>query len=597
MRGDHFFGRGGLSVRSGWLMPAAIVVAAAAGQARAGYELELVVGGLNKPIFATHAPGDSDGLYIVPQRDSGHGAGIGTGTIVRHDLATGATTDFLQVTGLDTDTQGGLHSLAFHPDYQPDVEGSKFYLIALEPSPTPQIANNTLQEWVLGPAGAPQFSRTLMQFPGLETNDATHAMDWIGFRPGAVGDERDWLYMSVGDGGVQSNDSHYVNNPQDLSSMRGKMLRLDVGGADDRPGDPDRNYGFTPTIYFGDDEANDGVPGETAPEVYYSGLRNPWRASFDRETGDLWIGDVGHGGAEELNFVAGGVMGLDDGGQSAGPGAGVEYGIDFGWPRREGDEPGRWGLANDGGPLDPDGEGPRPESIDPVYAFTRSGDPESIRSITGGYVYRGPDQHPALQGQYFLGGFDFPEAKVMAADFTPNATGLGGDISFDIITPELQASIAGQGLELVQLSSFAEDAAGNVYLIDFGDECSSTSGCSAETGWTGVLTEFGTGEVYRLVYVPDPSEGDYNNDGMVNAADFTVWRDHLGEEFTLLNESVTPGVVTEEDYQVWVANFGSISPLFSEASNATVPVPAAAFLLALAVGAFSVQRRKLIADC
>ncbi|TWT93452.1 hypothetical protein Pla108_39460 [Botrimarina colliarenosi] len=530
--------------------------------APAGYELELVASGLNKPIYATHAPGDPGGLYVVPQRDAGSGPGLSTGTIVRHDLVTGQTVPFLQVTGLDADTQGGLHALAFHPDYQPGVEGSKLYVIALESSPTPFIANNTLQEWVIGPAGVPQYARTLLQFPGLEENDASHSMDWIGFRPGAQGDERDWLYMTVGDGGVQANENDYVNNAQDLSSLRGKMLRLDVSGADDHPSDPNRNYGFTPTIYFGDDDANDGVPGETAPEVYYSGLRNPWRASFDRATGDIWIGDVGYGGGEELNYIAGGVMGLDAAGQPAGPGAGAEYGVDFGWPRRDGYVEGDW---DDGGPRDPDGpEGIRPESIDPLYLFSRSDQPDSIRSITGGYVYRGPDQHPALQGRYFVGGFDFPEPKVMVANFQADETGFGGQIDFDVITDQLAASLAGAGLDLDQFASFGEDADGNLYLLDFGDECS--SGCTSETGWTGVLTQFGTGEVYRLVYVPDPSEGDFNNDGAVNAADYTVWRDGLGTNYT------------QADYGVWASNYGAVS-----GPTSATPEPATVALVGLAV--------------
>lgn len=545
----------------------------------AGYELELVASGLNKPLYATHAPGDPGALYIVSQRDAAFGAGLNTGTIVRHDLTTGAQTAFLQVPGLDTDTQGGLHALAFHPDYQPGVAGSKLYLIALEPSPTPAIADNTLQEWVLGASGAPEYSRTLLEFPGLQPNDATHAMDWIGFRPGATGAERDYLYLSVGDGGVQANENNFVNNPEDLSSLRGKLLRLDVGGADAYPADDTRNYGLTPTIYFGDDDLNDGVPGETAAEVYYSGLRNPWRVSFDRETGDIWIGDVGYGGAEELNFIAGGVMGLDAGGAPAGPGDGAAVGIDFGWPRREGFAEGNW---DDGGPRDPDGpEGIRPEALDPAYAFTRFGDPESIRSITGGYVYRGPNPHPALQGQYFLGGFDFPEPKVMAGQFDES-----GDFQPTVITDELLASIAGEGRTIDQLSSFAEDAAANVYLIDFGDECS--SGCTGETGWTGVLTQFGTGEVYRLVYTPEAGEGDYNGDGLVDAADYTLWRDHQGESFTLTNESVTPGQVTIEDYQVWLALYGAPA---SAVGHAT-PEPATVVIsIGLAVAVSAARRR------
>lgn len=545
-----------------------------------GYELELVASGLDKPLYATSAPGDPAGLYIVQQRDAGTGPGLHTGTIVRHDLSTGSTTPFLQVSNLDADTQGGLHAVAFHPDYQPGVAGSKLYLVALEPSPVPLISTSTLQEWVLDAGGAPAYSRTLLEFPGLETNDATHAMDWVGFHPHASGVERDYLYVSIGDGGIQANEDDYTNFPQDLTSPRGKILRIDVGGDDAYPMDDTRNFGLTPTVYFGDDDANDDIAGETAAEILYSGLRNPWRVSFDRATGDMWIADVGAGGQDEINFVEGTPIGLEISGQPAQPGDGAAVGIDFGWPRREGFRDGIWeGDKNQ----DPDGPaGIRPDSLDPIKAFSRFGDPDSIRSITGGYVYRGPSEHPALAGMYVFGGFDFPEPKVLLGQRN-NA----GQLDVQVITDELLASIAGIGRTLDQLSSFGEDAEGNLYVIDFGDECG--SGCTDETGWTGVLTQFGTGEIYRLVYVSDPATGDYNSDGRVDLADYTIWRDSLGSSTQLAADGNGNDMIDSGDYTVWKQQFGSIAGTGAIAGS-QVPEPAALWLLACGL-ALCIRRR------
>ena len=552
-----------------------LVSAWSSGRAQAvGFAAELVASGLDKPLYATHAPGDPGALYIVSQRDGGSGADLNRGSIIRHDLATGVQTSFLTVTGLDADTQGGLHSLAFHPDYQPGIVGSKMYIVALEPSGTPLLSTSTLQEWTLDVAGVPEFSRYLINLPGLQVNDATHAMDWVGFRPGAQGDERDWLYVTLGDGGKQADDSGYVNNAQKLDSLYGKVLRIDVGGGDDYPADANRNFGFTPTIYHGDDDAGDGVPGTTWPEVFYSGLRNPWRMSFDRATGDIWIGDVGFVSGEEVNYLPGGVMGYDASGAPALPGASAAAGVDFGWPRREGLNT---GPGDDAGQVDPDGAGIRPDSIQPLYVHSRSGGPYSIISITGGYVYRGPNQHPGIQGKYLWGGFDFPKPTLFAGEIDEN-----GQLVIDNITSQVVTSLSSQGLDLDQLSSFAEDAAGNVFFLNFGDEC---SGCTSETGWTGVLTRFNTGEVYRLVYVPDLMPGDFNVDGAVDAADYTVWRDNLGAAVGTLPNDIDGGVIGQPQYVTWKGNFGNTFSAGSSIELAALPEPTSALLLALVVTA------------
>jgi hypothetical protein len=452
-----------------------------------GFRVERILGDLNHPLYATHAPGDPNGLYIVQQRDAGSAPGLTSGTILRHDLSTGTTAPFVQLTGLDTDSQGGLHSLAFHPDYQPGVPGSRLYIVALKPSGQNLISTSHLEEWVLDGSGVPTYNRTLLQVIGRQVNDATHAMDWIGFKPGATGAEKDWLYLSNGDGGIQCCGGSYVNFSQNLNSLYGKVLRLGVGGGDDLPGDATRNYEFTPTIYHNDNESDPNGPGATTPEVLYSGLRNPWRASFDRATGDFWLGDVGAGSREEINYVPGGIIGRDANGDPALPGSGAANGIDFGWSRRQGE------LMLQGG-IDPDGPGIRPDSVQPLVSFPHSGSPDFHISITGGYVYRGPQQDEAIQGKYFWS--DAYSNKTYVSSL--NSMGV---LEYQNITSQLANSLTGTGLALNRIVSYAEDAAGRLYMIDYG----LPGGPSSESGWTGARARFGTGEIYRIYYVPEPA--------------------------------------------------------------------------------------------
>jgi hypothetical protein len=465
--------------------------ALSAGQALAqvGFRVDRIVGGLNHPLYATHAPGDANALYIVQQRLADTGAGLTTGNILRYDMTAGTTTTFMELAGLDTDSQGGLHSLAFHPDYVPGVAGSKLYVVALRPSGQNLISTSHLEEYVLNGAGVPTYNRTLLQVVGRMVDDATHAMDWIGFKPGATGAERNWLYVSNGDGGIQCCGGGYANNSQNLNSLYGKVLRLGVGGGDDNP-DPLRNYEYTPTIYHNDNEAAPPTAaGPTLPEVLYSGFRNPWRASFDRATGDFWLGDVGRSSWEEINYVEDAVIGRDATGDPAAPGSGAAFGIDFGWSRRE-------GFAQVQGALDPDGTGIRPNSVNPLVAFSHGAGPDQHISITGGYVYRGPDQRAAIQGKYFWNDAYSNRTYVATLDEL-------GALQYQNITPQLTASLAGTGFATNRIVSFAEDFAGRIYMIDFGNP--GTQAPTEETGWTGARAHFGTGEIFLISYVPEPS--------------------------------------------------------------------------------------------
>jgi glucose/arabinose dehydrogenase len=215
-----------------------------------------------------------------------------------------------------------------------------------------------------------------------------------------------FLYVGFGDGGSGNDPGE---NAQDLALLLGKMLRIDVEG------DPD------PGLRYAVPETNPFVPvgGEVRPEIWAYGLRNPWRWSFDRATGDLYIGDVGQGRFEEIDFVPAASLG----------------GEDYGWDFYEAEE--RRTDAN---------SGPAPafdQTTGPVFSYGRS----LGQSVTGGYVYRG-GTFPRMAGKYFFG--DYQSGRVWAVQ--RDAEG------------EWQSWLFGQSD--FNIASFGEDESGELYLAD-----------------------------------------------------------------------------------------------------------------------------------
>jgi glucose/arabinose dehydrogenase len=164
----------------------------------------------------------------------------------------------------------------------------------------------------------------------------------------------DFLYVALGDGGSGGDP---LGNAQNTSSFLGKLLRLDV--------DQEQGYAVPPDNPF--------AGGGGVPEVWVYGLRNPWRFSFDRRTGDLYIGDVGQGSWEEIDYLP----------------AGHPGGANFGWNYREGAHP--YGDANPPESLD---------LIDPIAEYGR----DQGYSVIGGLVYRGK-QLPEWEGIYLFGDY------------------------------------------------------------------------------------------------------------------------------------------------------------------------------------------------
>jgi len=233
--------------------------------------------GLDQPVFATSAPGDPDRLFIVGK----------TGQIQILDPATGRVNPsaFLQIppSEISSEGDGGLIGLAFDPDY---ATNGQFYVFVTNASGDHEIRRYTR---AAADAADPDSGDLILTIP--HPTNTNHNGGWIGF--GSDGH----LYIMSGDGGGAGDPP---NNARNADLLLGKVLRIDVRG-DDFAADPDKDYAIPADNPFA---ASAG-----ADEIWALGLRNPWRASFDRETGDLYIGDVGQDRAEEVNFQAAGAPG------------------------------------------------------------------------------------------------------------------------------------------------------------------------------------------------------------------------------------------------------------------------------------------------
>jgi len=376
---DTFSGTGEAEIIYGWDPSAAPTVA---------IDATRVASGLSQPLFATAPDGDPNRLFIVEK----------TGLIKVMDLATGEIDDtpFLDVSSQITTTdEQGLLGLAFHPDF---AQNGKVYVYL---STTDNDAE--IREYQISASDPnvldPNSGKLVLEidFPDSTTN---HRAGWIDFGPDG------YLYAAVGEGGVSTNS-------QSLDNFLGKILRIDVDGADAYPGDPDRNYAVpdgNPTQFGGIEGTFD------ASAIYAIGLRNPWRNSFD-DSGNLFIADVGQSSFEEVNLGS--------------------AGANYGWGR---------GTGQDDGPINP----PDPDYTNPIYSYAHG---NQGGSITGGYVYEGTSQ--SLQGQYVFG--DFVRGTISTL------TQEGGTWQAADITDQISTNAG----SIDSISSFGEDASGNLYVIDF----------------------------------------------------------------------------------------------------------------------------------
>jgi hypothetical protein len=411
------------------------------------FQLERVVDGLNSPTCVTQAPGDTNSLYIVEGIVT-NAPGLRLGRILKRDLSAQTNSVFLDLSAMPgASNNNSLHQLEFHPQFQGN---GKFYITYQFRTLTSGLIAARLDEYRVT-NGAPVFERKILQHH-INQNGA-HAVDHPFFRPGG---DSNHLYVTAGDGGPEANRADYLTNrAQDLSYTYGKLLRIDVSdGLDDYPGDTNRNFGI-PAI----NTSVTNPPGRLG-EVIASGFRNPWRASFDALTGDLYIGDNGFHTCEEVDFIKADVI------------VPVSVAIpDFGWPTYEGlfKPPPDANSFIDGLPE-------ITNSLKPIIARTAAVLPSEIGggpgdgddSVIGGYVYRGPITE--FYGKYIYG--DWSAQRVYACEFDrdtePALFGGTNVTDFTNITAMLEATLPGADINSVV--SFYADHTGDLYIVDYNGE-------------------------------------------------------------------------------------------------------------------------------
>jgi glucose/arabinose dehydrogenase len=349
-------------------------------------ELEEVLAGFTQPVHVTNAGDGTDRLFVVERQ----------GRIL---VADGSEVQpFLDIRDLVGDwfIEQGLFSVAFHPDFSNNGYFYVFYTATPEDEDVNRAGDNTIARFQVDPDNPNRADhdsiKILLAIPDREAN---HNGGQLLFGPDG------YLYAGTGDEGGMG---WYWNNSQDPTSYFGKILRVDVDG-----GDP---YSIPADNPFLDDD-------EYLPEIWAMGLRNPWRFSFDRQTGNLFIGDVGELDHESVNLVPVG-----------------ESGLNFGWPIMEASV-----CFPDDEPCDPTG------LTQPILSYPHiDGEHVNGCSVTGGFVYRGSEA-PFMDGIYVFG--DWCSGRVWGA------SEVDGDWQKHQI-----------GQFPISISSFGEDEQGELYLTD-----------------------------------------------------------------------------------------------------------------------------------
>ncbi|MXV16813.1 PQQ-dependent sugar dehydrogenase [Hufsiella ginkgonis] len=306
-------------------------------------EVKLLTDQLTHPT-AFAEPDDKSGRLFVCEQE-GRIRIIKNGTLL--------PVPFLDITGEVIKKEGyeerGLLGLAFHPDF---AKNGKFYVYCSIPV-VPKVPGvdhkSVIREYAVSKDADAADKTTMKTVLTFNEPQSNHNGGDIKFGPDG------FLYIAAGDGGGQNDKHGQFGNAQDLGNFLGKILRIDINQSP---------YGIPKDNPFA---GKQGI----SPEIFAYGFRNPWRISFDKQTGKLFSGDVGQDNYEEVNLVT--------------------RGGNYGWRKREGlhekypadPDPGNW--------LNPITEYPHPEGI----------------SVTGGFVYRGK-QIPALVGKYVFADWTGP---------------------------------------------------------------------------------------------------------------------------------------------------------------------------------------------
>ncbi len=345
-----------------------------------------VVGGLNRPVYLTGAGDGSGRLFVVEQ--TGAIRVIQDGKLLPTpflDLSDRISRDALQ----GGYTERGLLGLAFDPNY---ATNHNFYVDYTDLNGDTMIARYQVtgsDPNVADPASAKTILTQKQPF-------SNHNGGQLAFSP-----KNGYLYIGFGDGGSGGDPQ---GNGQNKGVWLGKILRIDVSKGDEPYAIPPDNPVTTDSTL--------------APEIWDLGLRNPWRFSFDAETGDLWIGDVGQSAWEEIDFEP----------------ANSPGGNNYGWNLMEGTHPYSSAPIPAGVTLVP-----------PIFEYSHQ---EGI-AVTGGYVYRG-SAIPALQGVYLFSDWAFGTIWATTRDSS-------GNFQTTVLLPSKGNSI----------SSFGQDDDHELYFTDY----------------------------------------------------------------------------------------------------------------------------------
>ena len=404
-----------MSSRSTALLALAAILHTTVGDVQAqDLAIELVTGDLDAPLFVTHAPNDESRIFILEKWGDVHVYDLEQEQLLEAPYLTlDVTVDHLE---------RGLLGMAFDPAY--DQNGFVYFnYTAGDKTVVERYTTSSENPNVADPDSA-------VLVICVDQPQPLHNAGWIDFGPDG------YLYIALGDGGPPA-------NAQDLNQLLGKMLRIDVSTLP---------YEIPLDNPYQDDPDRRG-------EIWASGLRNPFRCSFDRLTGDLWISDVGQNTYEEVSY------------QPAGSAGGANYG----WPCFEGDVP-NWECDDD------------PVVVDPLIVFEQITPPGAVRescAVIGGYVYRG-DAIPELHGRYVYS--DHCSSRIWSVRLEDGE-------AVDLIDHSSELAPLPEQF----IMSFGEDARGEIYAC----------------------TRF-TGRVYRINPELPPCSADVDGDGLISVTDLTL---------------------------------------------------------------------------
>ena len=335
------------------------------------------------PVDLKQAPGDSSRFFVVEQE--------GTIRVFQNNASVSTSSVFLDIKSkVRSGGERGLLGLAFHPDFKTN---GYFFVNYTSGTPLKTVIARYKAPSATAASADASSEAVLFTFDQPFDNHNGGSMQF-----GKDG----LLYIATGDGGSGGDPQ---NNAQNLKSLLGKILRVDVDGT------AKGNYSI-PT----DNPYAAGNTAGSLPEIYAYGFRNPWRISFDMENDRLFAGDVGQNEREEIDIIT--------------------KGGNYGWRLKEGVDC-----------YEPSSNCNREGLIDPIHDYDQS---KGDRSVTGGYVYRG-NKIKSLVGKYIYG--DFVTGRIWALELD------GDKKKSNAILFEDKGSI----------SSFGQDMQGEVYYLNYGE--------------------------------------------------------------------------------------------------------------------------------